>query len=163
MNRYAHFQYNLQSDTLRILSRRAINRIRSISKIVPYRKAAYANCGLRMATLSYEPVMKLDKKKQSGRLDLALNSIILFTDIAFTVSVYLALLMAIATLAVGLYALAYHFIGNAVEGWTTTILFLSFSFCGLFVILSMVLKYLSLLLQINYMKNTYVFESIESV
>jgi dolichol-phosphate mannosyltransferase len=163
MNRYAQLQYNLKSETFRVLSRRAINRIHAISKSVPYRKAAYANCGLKMATLTYQCIGNIKSKKQTNRVALALNSLILFTDVAFRSTVYLTILMIAVTVGVAVYAMSYYMFERPVEGWTTTILFLSFSFCCLFIILAMVLKYLSLLLRMNFMKNTYVFESIEKL
>lgn len=163
MNRYARFQYTLESVTFRILSRRAINRIHDLSESIPYRKAAYANCGLRLATLVYKPNQTVKSKRQTGRINLALNSLILFTDVAFRTAVGISVLMVLVTVAVAIYALVYYAFERPVEGWTTTILFLSFSFCCLFVILAMVIKYLSVLVKMNFSKKSYVFESIEKM
>jgi|LSQX01.1.fsa_nt_gb dolichol-phosphate mannosyltransferase len=163
MNRYAKLQYQLGTETFRVLSRRAINRIHSIIETVSYRKAAYANCGLKAATLVYKPIEKISFKVHSGRINLALNSLILFTDIAFRATVTIALLMVILTIGVSLYALIYWFLESPVEGWTTTVLFLSFSFCCLFLILSMILKYLSTLVRMNFLRKTYIYESIEKL
>lgn len=163
MNKYADLQYDIEPETFRVLSRRAVNRIHDLSKSIPYRKASYANCGLKMATKSYESTGKAAKKKRKGKLDLALTSLILFTDVAFRAAVTIALCMVAITIGVAIYALVYRIFGEPVEGWTTTILFLSFSFCCLFVIMAMVLKYLSTLVRLNFLKKTYVFESIEKL
>ena len=163
MNHYAHLEYQLEPETFRILSRRAINRVHDISETIPYRKAAYANCGLKLATKSYQPVENIKFKVPSGRVNLALNSLILFTDVAFRTAVGISFLMVLVTIFVAIYALSYYLFEHPVEGWTTTILFLSFSFCCLFIILAMILKYLSTLVKMNFLKKTYIFETIEKL
>ena len=62
-NHYAHLQHNIGMETFRLLSRRAINRIHSITQTIPFRKAAYANCGLAIDTLVYCPIGKVKRKK----------------------------------------------------------------------------------------------------
>lgn len=52
-NHVSRTQNKLQTESFRILSRRAVNRIHSMNKTVPYRKAIYANCGLKMKSIPY--------------------------------------------------------------------------------------------------------------
>ena len=52
--RFSELSYKMYTENFRILSRRAINRISSMNKAVPYRKAVYANCGLRRDNIVYE-------------------------------------------------------------------------------------------------------------
>lgn len=162
-NKYAHLQYRLETETFRILSRRAINRIHSITQNIPYRKAAYANCGLAITSVKYSPLKKVVRKKHDGRASMAINSVILFTDVAYRVTVSLASIMALTAVGMGVYALIYKYLQNPVEGWTTTIIFLAFGFFGLFVILAMVIKYLQTLVSLVFMKKNYLFESIEKL
>lgn len=162
-NRYANLQYRLETESFRILSRRAINRIHSITQNIPYRKAAYANCGLAITSIKYEPVKKVERRKQGGRVSMAINSFILFTDIAYRVTITLACIMALTTGGMGCYALIYKFLQNPVEGWATTIIFLAFGFFGLFTILAMVIKYLQTLISLVFHKKSYLFESIEKL
>ena len=42
-------------------------------------------------------------------------------------------------------------------------LFLSFAFFGLFLILTIIIKYLSLLLELNFKKQRYMFENVEKL
>lgn len=83
----------LQQERFRIVSRRAVNRVNQLNAYVPYRKAMYVNCGLMMATLSYESRnrAKRDKSSQekSSRSDLAFDSFIIFTDILEKISLVL--------------------------------------------------------------------------
>ncbi len=162
-NRYANLQYAITTESFRILSRRAINRIHSITQSIPYRKAAYANCGLSVDKLKYIPTRKTCSKKRSDQLKLAMDSLILFTDVAYRVTVGLAIIMAIITATFAIYALIYKIMSNPVEGWTTTIIFLAFGFFGLFIILAMVIKYLQTLVTLSFRKKEYLFESIEKI
>lgn len=163
-NRFAHTQYDLGTETFRVLSRRAINRVHAMSASIPYRKALYANCGLKLTTVRYQP----DRRDGRGPIArekprLATDALILFTGVAYRLALWLALLMMAVTLAVTVYTVAVYLSGSPVEGWTTTMLFLGFGFFGMFAILAMVLKYLSILVELTFKRQKYVFESIEKI
>lgn len=166
-NRFSGMENKLQSDNFRILSRRGINRIQSLNRSIPYRKAMYANCGLRMQVLEYGPQTRgnyqYDKKARKSRRVLAMDSLLLFTDVGYRVAAWMAALMAVVMLFTAVYALAIYMSGIAIVGWTTTVLFLAFAFFGLFVILSIVIKYLSLLLNLTFKRQRYLFEGIEKL
>lgn len=166
-NKFSGLEYKLESDNFRILSRRGINRIQSLNRTIPYRKALYANCGLKVETLEYEPVEKglyeYDRKMRKSRRNLAMDSLILFTDVGFKAAFTFSVMMAVLMVAMAAYALVMYIGGIAIEGWTTTMLFLSFAFFGIFTIMTIVIKYLSLLLNINFKKHRYMFESIEKI
>lgn len=159
-NKYAHLQHAIGPESFRMLSRRAINRIHSITQSIPYRKAAYANCGLAIDTLTYPPIRKIDRKKYNDSRVVAIESLLLFTDVPFRATMILAVLMFLLSMAVGIYAIIYKILRNPVEGWTTTIFFMSFGFSGLFIILSMIIRYMQTLVRLNFRKKDYLFESI---
>ena len=46
--------YKMKTESFRILSRRVINRVSSMNKTVPYRKAVYAASGLPIKNIQYE-------------------------------------------------------------------------------------------------------------
>ena len=166
-NRFSGMEYKLQSDNFRILSRRGINRMQSQNRTIPYRKALYANCGLKMRVLTYEPVSREayqhDQKERQNRRGIAFDSLLLFTDIGYRMAAGMAGLMAAVMVFCAVYALVVYLEGIAIVGWTTTILFLSFAFFGLFVILAIVIKYLSLLLNLTFKRQRYLFDGIEKL
>lgn len=166
-NRFSGMETKLQSDNFRILSRRGINRIQSLNRSIPYRKALYANCGLNMKVLEYEPVKAggyyYDKKARKTRRTLAFDSLLLFTDVGYRIAAWMAVLMAGVMVFSAVYALVVYLSGIAIVGWTTTVLFLSFAFFGLFVILAIVIKYLSLLLNLTFKRQRYLFNGIEKL
>lgn len=166
-NHFSKTQYKIQNETFRILSRRAINRVHSLSKTIPYRKVLYANCGLLADCISYTPVKKSERsfsdEQAKMRRTLAVDSLVLFTNIGYKAAVTMTGFMMFATVAAAIYAVAVFALGNPIPGWTTTILFLAVSFFGLFSILTIIIKYLSLILQMIFNKQKYSFSSIEKI
>ena len=163
MNRYANLQYPLSSGSFRIVSRRAINRIHSLATRIPYRKVAYANCGLKCDTILYECIKKVKLRGVSNRLDLATNSLVLFTDVAFLVSVWFAIIMIVLTIVMAAYAIVSLISNKMVPDWAIVILFAGFALSGLFVLLSLIIRYLTTLVRLNFLKRDYVFESIDKL
>lgn len=164
-NRYSGAQYKLKTETFRILSRRAINRVCSMSNVLPYRKAVYANCGLKMDVILYKTATKPSRgdAEKSMQLHVAEDALILYTNLAYKMSVSVALLMMFATIFVSIYALVIRLQGIPVEGWTTTILFVSFGFFCISFILLIILKYVELILKTVFMHQKYVVESVEKI
>lgn len=143
--------YKMRTESFRILSRRVINRINSMNRTVPYRKAVYANCGLNTDNITYVSVDDKnngtdDKKERFYRTNLAVDSLILFTEVGYRFSMAMTILMMIMSVFMISYSLVTYFIAHPVEGWTTTILFFSVAFLGLFGILTIIVKYLQLLI-----------------
>lgn len=166
-NHFSNVQYKLTTETFRILSRRAINRIDAASIIIPYRKAVYANCGLKCKNLVYEARQDIDKNfsdnQRKYREELAAESLVLHTNVALKVSITLTFVMMAVTLFALIYTIIVFWTGNPVAGWTTTMLVLSFGFLGIFAILSIVIRYLAIILDLNFKKQQVVFESIEKI
>lgn len=162
-NRYANLQHDIDAESFRVLSRRAINRVHSITQSIPFRKAAYANCGLAKDRLKYKAVGDAYRGKRDKRIEIAVNSLILFTDIAYRITVGLSFVMMLFALAFGAYALVYRLLSHPVEGWATTIIFISFGFVGLFLIQAIIIKYLQVLVSLSFRKKEYLFESIEKL
>ena len=166
--RFGNLRSELSTESFRVLSRRVINRISSMNKTVPYRKAVYANCGLKTDNIKYSPIADAittinDKQEKRYRTDLAVDSLILFTEIGYRFSIYMTSLMIFITVFMAIYAMVIYLIGSPVEGWTTTILFLSFGFFGLFGILTVIVKYLQIIVNLVFKRKRYSFESIEKL
>lgn len=169
-NRFTNNQYPLKTESFRIISRRAINRIASMNKTIPYRKAVYANCGLECESCYYQSQStqakrnhKMERQERRTRRVLAIDSIILFTDVAYRFSIIMTVAMMGIMVLAAVYAIIVFVMGTPIEGWTTTILFLAFAFLGLFGILTIVIKYLSTLIDLVFKKQKYTFESIEKL
>ena len=155
-------------ETFRIISRRAINRIKSMGQYIPYRKAVYMNCGLKTAVISYESTDKSARIKNkivaSERSTLALDSFIYFTSAMERVSAVLSAVFLLVTVAMGAWLVFDFFSGNhTVEGWLSTMGFLALGFFGVFMLLTIILKYLSVMLNLIFRQQRYLISDIEKV
>lgn len=159
-NASSHSSYRLRTDAFRLVSRRAINRVHASSEHLPYRKAAYATAGLRMADLEFDGTLTAHA---AGRWALAADSLALYTDAGFRASVGITGCMLVLALAELAYTLIVYLTGHPIEGWTTTMFVLTLGFAGLFAVLTIVVKYLSLLVDLVFKKQKYLVESIEKI
>lgn len=153
-------------ESFRLVSRRAINRIKSSGKYIPYRKAVYANCGLNMSSVSYTPIPGQTKNKATTkeRGTLAIDSFIYFTNILERVSLSVSVLFLVISLGIIVYAIVDHATGQGVvEGWTSTMVVMSVGFFGVFALLTIVLKYLSVMLNLMFKQHKYLVADIEKI
>ena len=167
MNHFGHYPYHFCTERFRIISRRAINRIGSMNREIVYRKTAYASCGLKSFQIHYTPEKGVYALKNSVenryRSELAANSLLLFTSIGYRLSVFITAMMGIVCLGMGIYTIVINILKKTTEGWTSTILFLAAAFCGLFAVLSIIIRYLQILLDLSFKRKSFTFESIEKV
>lgn len=167
LTRFTDLPYKIDTESFRILSRRVINRVASMNKTVPYRKILFANSGLKMDNIRYavtgQVTEKRDKKENRYRFELAIDTLILFTQVGYRFSIVMTMLMMLAAAAMLVYSLVVYIAQAPVEGWTTTMLFLSFAFFGLFGILTIIVKYLQILVNLVFKRKRYSFESIEKL
>lgn len=167
--KFTKLSNEIYSESFRILSRRVINRVDSMNKSVPYRKAAYANCGLEIENIRYKSKeyrgggIIPDKKESKYRTRLAIDTLILFTEVGYKFSMSMTIAMMLVTIGMVLYSLAIYLTSTPVAGWTTTILFMSFAFLGLFGILTVIIKYLQILVDLVFKKRQYSFKSIDKL
>lgn len=165
--RYTEISGKMSTESFRVLSRRVINRISSMNKTVPYRKVIYASCGLKTDNIKYKIVNNVDtntdKKEKKFRFGLAVDSLIMFTDLGYSFARTMTILMMLMSVFMLIYSVIIYATANPVAGWTTTILFLSVAFFGLFGILTFVVKYLQLLVKLVFKRKNYSFESIEKL
>ncbi len=171
-NRYSNSPNSIGSETFRIISRRAINRIKSMGIHIPYRKAIYTNCGLNTTVVTYKPerdavadVRRHLKSKGFGeRSGLALDSFIYFTDIMERLSFVVSAVFLLVSLGAMIYAIADHFLGsNISSGWPSLMCLVSLGFFGVFTLLTIILKYLSVMLDLIFRHQRYMVAEIEKL
>lgn len=158
--------YKMTTERFRVLSRRVINRTSSMNKTIPYRKAVYANCGLKTDNIRYKMVLNKttsDKAEKKYRKRLAVDSLILFTNLGYRFSIAMTVVMMFISVFMLVYCIVTYVTSNPIEGWTTMILFLSVAFLGLFGALTIIVKYLQIIIDIVFKRKHYSFESIEKL
>ena len=163
-NKYSSSPYPIQTSLFQLVSRRAINRVRAISPILPYRKAAYAESGLRVHSIICDDVAVNSLDAKDYRQEVAIDSLILYTNTAMSITLGVSFFMLMALIATVVYIFIIYFGYNKpITGWTTTMLLLTGSFFAIFLILSVMIKYLSILVNLSFKKNKYLIESIEKI
>lgn len=163
-NAVSKTQYKIQTDSFRVLSRRAINRVRSMSHVLPYRKAVYANCGLVMQNYSYMPISKGPHKRDSlYRVGLAVDAFVLYTDIAYRLASFFSTFMLLITVGISIYALIIRILGIPVAGWTSMVLIICFGFFSISLLIAILIKYTELILQTVFMHQKYIIKSVDRI
>ena len=165
-NYFTKSKYKLRTDRFRILSRRAINRSFSISVNIPYRKAMYVNSGLKITTIEYNKINNSKKinEKNYLRSKTAIDALIIYTNLAYKISISIAITLLLVTLSMIIYTVVIYFgKDKPIEGWTTTMLLISFGFSGFFLLSTIIIKYLSLILELVFKKKSYIQEKIEKM
>ena len=166
-DRFSDLKYQMTTESFRILSRRAVNRISSASRSIPYRKAMYAGCGLKTEnikyTITHNDQSRKDVKEKKYRKNLAIDTLILFTRVGYSFSLCMTSMMMFISVFMIIYTLAVYFLGHPIEGWTTTVLFLSVAFLGLFGILTIIVKYLQIIVDMIFKRKHYSYESIQKI
>lgn len=161
-------RYRLRHERFRIISRRVVNRVNQMNIYIPYRKALYANCGLKMDTLVYDNKAEIrrgpQREEREIRSTLALDTLIIFTSLLERFS------MAVSVILFGVLIVMFGYLiysifspVRPVEGWLSIMSLMSFGFFMLSVMLTLIFKYLSLILNINFKRQRYVVEGVEKL
>lgn len=163
-NRFSCNPTKIRTETFRILTRRAINRVNAMSDTLPYRKAQYAACGLKCDTVLYDACRTVRSRDfETSRSDKAVDSLILFTDIAYKGSLFMTFLMLCLSVFTVIYTIVMYMAIDTAPGWATIMLFLSMAFLGIFGLFAVVIKYLTLLIELVFKKQKYIIRSIEKI
>jgi len=163
---------DISTESFRIISRRAINRIKSMGVYIPYRKAVCSNCGLQTSTIGYKSNMSTaarrkalgDKARFSDRSKLAFDSFIYFTNIMEKISATISFIFLLFSVGITVYTICDYFTaGHLAEGWASLMCVISIGFFGVFMLLTIVLKYLSVTLNLIFKKTKYLVADIEKI
>ena len=158
----------LQQERFRLVSRRAINRVGQMNAYIPYRKVMYVNCGLKMETVFYDNQQMEQRirnvQERESRSNLAFDSFIIFTDVLEKISMALcAVFLLVMIIMAGNVVVSMFSDNKPVEGWMSTFGLMSFGFFGLFLLMTLILKYLSVILNLVFKKQRYVISGIDKL
>ena len=154
-------------ESFRLLSRRGINRIISMDVEIPYRKVIYQNSGLSTASIAYKSKTgtrpaRISEKHE--RIDLAIDSFIYFTHTIQHISLIISGLFGLLSLATIIYTFVSRSMGYHVGmGWTSTMIFMCVGFTGLFGMMAIVIRYLSVLVDLVFKRQKYLIADIEKI
>lgn len=113
--------------------------------------------------MAFDPAF-LPRAKDKDPAGKALDSMALYTNMFYRISLGVSIAFLLLTLFFTVYALTVYLSPVAqVEGWTSTMLVMCIGFFGVFLMLTVVIKYLSLLVELNFKKQRYLVEGIEKI
>lgn len=165
LNRLSYLDMSLTTESIRLVSRRALNAMLNLKEKVRYRKALYEYTGYSKAVLHYKsnkniPIMK--KKVNRENISLAIDVLVSFSNGGLKLAHYLSMFFFVFSVLMGGYALySYFFKELIVQGWTTTMIFISFGFAGLFFIVGLLGEYISRILIETQNRPFYATKSVE--
>lgn len=158
----------IRQERFRMVSRRAVNRVNQMNSYIPYRKAMYMNCGLKTDTICYDNKemarKRRNREERGSRNVLAADTIIIFTDVLEKMSMMVSIVLFGALMVMFGY-LVYSIFSRVrpVEGWLSIMALMSFGFFMISVMLTLILKYLSVLLNMGFRRQRYVIEGVEKL
>lgn len=161
-------QGRIRQERFRVISRRAVNRVNQMNTYIPYRKAMYMNCGLKADTISYDNGQSVKRRRNreewGNRRMLAADTIIIFTNVLARLSMAVSVVLLGALLVMFGY-LVYSVFSRErpVEGWLSIMSLMSFGFFMMSVLLTLILKYLSVLLNMSFRRQRYMIEGVEKL
>lgn len=171
----SRYRAKIRQERFRVVSRRAVNRVNQMNTYVPYRKVMYMNCGLRTDTIVYDNTIIYDNRREAAgrsrnreergnRSMLATDTIIIFTNVLEKISLTVsAILLGALIVLFGYLVWSVFSKVRPVEGWLSIMALMAFGFFMISVMLTLILKYLSVLLNMGFKKQRYVIEGVEKL
>ncbi|MBI5643473.1 MAG: glycosyltransferase [Deltaproteobacteria bacterium] len=146
INRVSHVNLNLTSETIRLVSRRALNAMLGLKEKFRYRKALYLLTGYPNRNIKYGQIPGYNGPKKRIRqenIDLALDVIIGFSNIGIRSIHFLSAFLFLFSVGMAGYTfVSWLVFDDLVRGWSSIMLFFSSIFSGLFFILGILGEYI---------------------
>ncbi len=106
------------------------------------------NVGFKKTTLQFEANARVAGESNynlNALVKLSLNAICNFSDVPLKMGIYAGVVSMLASLILMIYSIVQFFLGNAPDGYSTTIVLLCFMFGVLFIILGFISEYLAII------------------
>jgi glycosyltransferase involved in cell wall biosynthesis len=164
-NSISYLSFNVNNETARIVSRRAINSLLDMNERVVDRGILYHLSGFPCNAILYKPIKtRIGARKLTLRekIDLTMDVVVSYSNVGTIISIVMAFFFSIMAILLGIYALFMYFTyDGVVPGWTTTVLFMLICFFGVFSVLGVQGKYISSILIEIKGRRPYVIRSVE--
>ncbi|TDF96333.1 glycosyltransferase [Paenibacillus piri] len=161
INKYFKGKLNtrIASSVLVLSSRRCQNKIVETGNVIINRNISYLLSGLQFEII-YLNIKYKNNRNLFENVNLMVDTLTYYTDILTRLALFVSFLFFFISLGALLFSLVSYFIKGAVEGWTSLIMFLGFSFSGVFLMFAILTKYLNSILQSTVNTKSYIFKSV---
>lgn len=165
LNAVSYKHMNLTTEVFRVISRRAINRILRNKEKFRYRKALYHYSGFNTFVYKYNPIndIKIENKMSlKEKINLGFEILMNFSDLGAKLAINISLMFLLFTILGLIYTIySYIVLDRIQEGWTTLMLFMSISFSGVFFILAILAKYMTITMMEVKERPSYIYKNID--
>lgn len=165
LNSVSYKHMDLTTEVFRIISRRAINRILRNKEKFRYRKALYHYSGFNTYVYKYKVINNTSIENMMSlkeKLNLAFEILMNFSDLGAKLAINISLLFLLFTIfGLGYTVYSYLVLEKIQAGWTTMMLLMSISFSGIFFILAILAKYMTITMSEVKDRPNYIFKSVD--
>ena len=161
LNKYFKNSFNedISSSVMTLSSRRGQNKVAEVGKRIINRNVAYVLSGLKSSSIVVDMNYK-NNRGLSENLMLMFDTLIYYTDAIMLFTQRLAFVFfALFGLGV-IYSLITRIVRETVEGWASLFIVLSLGFFGIFLILSIIIRYLHHIFQNSLNSKDYIYRSV---
>lgn len=161
LNIVSYKHMNLTTEIFRVISRRAINRILKNKEKFRYRKALYHYSGFNTFVYKYNPIndIKIENKMSlKEKINLGCEILMNFSELGVKLASSISLMFLLFTVLVIIYTV---YLNKIQEGWTILMVFMSISFSGVFLILAILAKYMTITMKEVKESPSYIFKRID--
>lgn len=151
---------SITSSIMTLLSRRGFNKTADLGNKMENRSLSYILSGLKYDNIVYD--MDYDNYRTfSQNYKLMMQTFIYYTDVILKAAQKISMLFFSVSIFFIFYSLYSYFFKNVISGWTSTVVVISIGFSGVFLIFSIIIRYLDNILKIVSNKKDYIYGSIE--
>lgn len=165
LNSVSYRKMELTTEVFRVVSRRALNRVLKNKEKLRYRKALYHYSGFNTYIYEYDVVNKNTLQSNLSlreKISLGLDVLVNFSDIGIKIAINISIIFLFITLStIGYTVYSYLTLDKIQSGWTTMMLFMSLSFSGIFFVLAILAKYMTVTMIEIKDRPSYVFKGID--
>lgn len=164
-NKTNNLNINLESEPIRIITRRALNQALRSKEKNRYRKVLYLNTGFPYKTIYFSSKKTIKSNKTlREKINLGLELLLSFSTLGLDFTFLLSFIFFLISFLIGIYTIyIYLTYKQVISGWTTTMLFLSFGFSGLFLMTGILIKLVTMVLYETKDKPQYSIKSIKKI
>lgn len=164
-NKISSLDISLETEPVRVITRRALNAALRSKEKLRYRKVLYRQTGFSTAVLRYKSNRKRFSNKTLGeKVSLGIEMLLSFSSFGTNFAFFLSVFFLFISVLIAIYTVyIYITFKQVIPGWTTTMLSLSFGFSGLFLIIGILVKYMTMILTEVKDKPRYTIQSVERI
>lgn len=166
LNKLSYLKLELETEDLRLITRRALNRTIDSENKVRYRKILYKYSGFKSGNLKFTEIRKRQQRRNTRgeNLRIGFDILLMFTNLGIQIGLVFSLIFLLISLGLGIYTIIVFLVRtNLASGWTTLMLFLSFGFSGMFLVMTILCKYLGIILTETQGYRSYTVKNVERI